>query len=958
MPKPIPQTVARTGKSQTTWRPTGKLSRRLTRLIMAVALISALVAIVPPAVNFAVDYHSKMKGAIAAAIEEHRNLAIDALIIDSGSGAAIAAENIAQEARAITVRLYDVRRDLLGSYSSPVAAEPEPDHSRPRWQRIAVDYIPELALPELTVTRKLDINGDPVGSVEVVASTRPMYYALIEHLGAALIVMVLVVIFAGLVAARVCARIATPISRLLDMMDAVAHTKNFSLQAKPDGPDEIGRLTVSFNEMLKQVHTRNLALAEHRRKLQELVIDRTKSFEKAAREAETASRAKGDFLARMSHEIRTPMNGVVGMAELLENTRLEEQQKHMLQTMRSSADSLLDIINDILDFSRIEAGQLQVLKTDFSPIDLIEEVCELLAPRAHERNLEFICDIDAKVPGSCGGDPLRLRQIIINLLGNAIKYTEKGQVILRAMTTVEADDRVQLRVEVEDTGLGIAEHQLPTMFEAFTQGDSFESRKHGGTGLGLAITRQLVTLLGGEVHVTSTLGVGSKFWVTVPLSIQKDAPAAPKWDPGVSSVLVVQGDGPAVRVTTRFFETAGVRVWTARSGHAAIDIMAIDDFGLVIIDQVLPDMSGRELLDRIRRAGGRSRSIAVVLMTTTRPALASKVHASEPDARVAKPLRRARLRESVEQALGRGGPAATAAQTASHRLRLNIRVLLVEDSPVNREVASGMLESIGCTVETAGDGSVGIEQALSWGFDAVLMDCQMPLVDGFEATRRIRAAEVANGRKPMPIIALTANALQGDRERCLAAGMTDFISKPFTIKKLHTALIAATGIPTDKQAGAGTNTADQTGEYHPPMIAAENRGSDISTDAPGYHPREGLLPVVDPKQMQELQAIGRPRLVQEAIAFFHKQVEANLDELERALQSGNALEIGHIAHALKSCSLSVGARRFAEAASDCELAARMGDLDAVGRLKDRLRPEYSTLCAALTRIAHETGQAA
>ncbi len=957
MPNQSPKTVARTGKSQETWRPTGKLSRRLTRLIVTVALISALVAIVPPAVNFAVDYHAKMKAAIAAVIEEHRNLAIDALIIDSGSSAAIAAEKIAQEARAITVRVFDVRGDLLGSYSSPVAAAPEPDQSMPRWQRIAVDYIPEIALPELIATRKLDINGDPVGSVEVVASSQPLYYALFEHLGSALIVMLLVVIFAGLIAARVCARIAAPICRLLDMMDTVAYTKNFSLQAQPDGPDEIGRLMVSFNEMLKQIHARNMALVEHRRKLQELVIDRTKSFEKAAREAETASRAKGDFLARMSHEIRTPMNGVVGMAELLENTRLEEQQQHMLQTMRSSADSLLDIINDILDFSRIEAGQLQVLKTDFAPLDLIEEVCELLAPRAHERNLEFICDIDAKVPEICGGDPLRLRQIIINLLGNAIKYTEKGQVILRAMATAEADDRVQLRIEVEDTGLGIAAHQLPTMFEAFTQGDSFESRKHGGTGLGLAITKQLVTLLGGEVHVTSTLGVGSKFWVTVPLSIQKDAPAAPKWNPGVSSVLVVQADGPAVRVTTRFFETAGARVWTARSGHAAIDIMAIDDFGLVIIDEQLPDMSGQELLDRIRRAG-RSRSFAVVLMSTTRPALASKVHTSEPDARVAKPLRRTRLRESVEQALGRGGPAATAAQTASHRLRLNIRVLLVEDSPVNREVASGMLESIGCTVETAGDGSVGIEQALSWGFDAVLMDCQMPLVDGFEATRRIRAAEVANGREPMPIIALTANALQGDRERCLAAGMTDFISKPFTIKKLHTALIAATGIPADKQAAARTNTADQTGEYHPPMIAAEYRGSDISTNAQGYHSDVGMLPVVDQRQIEELHAIGRPRLVQEAIALFQKQAEANLGELERALQSGNALEIGHIVHALKSCSLSVGARRFAEVASDCEQAARKGDLDAVSRLADRLRPEYSTLCAALTRITHETGQAA
>ena len=949
--------VSPTVSPQVPWRPTGKLSRRLTRLIVVTALIAVVIGIALPALNFAFDYRAEMNASIEAAIEKHQNIAIEAIPIAFRAGATMAAQRIQQDTGAIAVRVLDYQGTVLGKFMSPVDAARQPDQRMPKWQRIATGYLSTITWPQLRTTRDLDINGDAVGSVEVVMSSGPFIYALLIHLAISLIAVIIVWVFAARVAARMCRLIAEPISRLLDVMDNVAHTQNYALRATPDGPDEIGSLTVSFNEMLKQIETRNHVLAEHRRKLQELVIERTKSFERAALEAETASRAKGDFLARMSHEIRTPMNGVVGMAELLENTRLEDQQHHMLQTMRSSADSLLDIINDILDFSRIEAGQLQVLKTGFSPTELLEEVCELLASRAHERDLDFVCDIDSKIPEGVTGDPLRLRQIVTNLLGNAIKYTEKGRIILRATAASESEERVVLRVEVEDTGLGIAEDQLPRMFEAFTQGDSFESRKHGGTGLGLAITKQLVTLLGGEVHVTSRLGAGSKFWITVPLGTQKNAPPAAHWNAGVKSTLVVQGDGPAAKVTARMLEAAGSRVWSAGTGHAAIDTMAIDEFGLVVVDELLPDMKGYELIDRIR-AAAKSKNVAIVLMTSNRPVAAATEQVSEPDARVGKPLRRSRLREAVERALGRGTPAAAATQAASGKSRLNIRVLLVDDSPVNREVASGMLESLGCAVETASDGSIGIEQALSWGFDAVLMDCQMPLVDGFEATRRIRVAEASGGRKAMPIIALTANALQGDRERCLAAGMTDFISKPFTIKKLQAVLIAATGGAAGKQAVTTASAGVPAEANGPATLPARESSSGVTTNGQAQPTGDDLLPVVDAKQIAELRSLGRPRLVNDAIELFHKQALKNLDELSRALQAGNAPNVESNAHALKSCSLSVGARRFAYVAGNCEQAARNGDLAAAGQLASSLRPEYSTLSKALTEIAQEKVQAA
>ena len=913
-------------KSQGNWRPTGTLSRRLARLILATALLSALVGAILSGISLTFEYRARMRAEADAAIESQRALIMESLGAEFHGGAIAAARAIAEKIGANAVRIYDtgeVKESKVAEASAPGADS-------------------GFMLPDLRITRELNVNGDAAGMVEVRVSSRPVFLALGRYLITALIAVVIVAGLALLMLRRMHQQVTEPIGRLLDTMDKAARSKDFTIQATPEGADEIGSLAISFNNLLTKIHASNETLATHRRKLQELVVERTRNFERAAREAEIASRAKGDFLARMSHEIRTPMNGVIGMAELLENTKLEDKQQHMLQTMRTSADSLLDIINDILDFSRIEAGQLQVLKAAFSPVDLIEEVCELLAPRAHERDLELVCDIDTKVPESCAGDPLRLRQVVTNLVGNAIKYTQKGSITVRASAIPQLDDVSQLRIEVEDTGYGIPEEQLQKMFEPFTQGDSFETRKQGGTGLGLAITKQLVTLLGGEVNVTSKLGAGSKFWVTIPFKVEKPTADVPRWQSGVKKAIVVQNDVAGARAVTRMLEEADTQVTKYRNGHEALDAIVLEEFDLLVVDELLPDMNGYEFIDRLR-SSGKAKSMAIVMLTTTKPAAADLVHASEPDARISKPARRVRLREAIDQAMGRGEATLDGKSTAAGMVKLGLNVLLVEDSPVNREVARGMLESLGCAVETASDGNIGVEQALSFKFDVVLMDCQMPLVDGFEATSRIRVGEAASGRPGMPIIALTANALQGDRERCLAAGMTDFVSKPFTIKKLHTALLAAgSGKPVFEVAPANPRIAVQQPRQE------QQAGPSLELDEP---------PIVDTRQIDELRALKKPGLLEQAIAMFQKQASATLDEVDRAMRANSAPELEQNFHALKSCSLSVGAKRFAGVASDCEQAVRNGDLVAAERLALRLRPEYATLCEALAGIAPEMRKA-
>jgi len=472
---------------------------------------------------------------------------------------------------------------------------------------------------------------------------------------------------------------------------------------------------------------------------------------------------KSQFLANMSHDIRTPMNGVMGMTELLLDTDLDPSQREYTETVRSSAESLLGILNDILDFSKIEAGKLDIETIDFDLATAVEDAAHLLASPAHSKGLELVVAIAGDVPATVSGDPGRLRQILTNLVANAVKFTDAGEVGVH-VTVAEPGDTPLIRFDVVDTGAGMTPEARTRIFEPFTQADSSTTRVHGGTGLGLAITRQLVELMGGRCGVDSELGVGSRFWFTV-----RFASATPASGPGAElrgvKVLVVASGASTAQMIEQLLAGWGCRVTVATPG----DVPVAEPFDAAIVDIA----AGVDL------AGGiAARGVPVVLLTSTGDGQgAERARRAGLTTQVSKPVRRERLRDAISRALQPVGSDATPAPVPLPAGRPTGRLLLVEDEPVNQRVSRRMLEKGGYDVELAANGAEAVDALAATRYDAVLMDCQMPVMDGYEATARIRAGEATGGRR-VPIIAMTASARGEDLDRCIAAGMDDYVSKP------------------------------------------------------------------------------------------------------------------------------------------------------------------------------------
>src|SRR6266511_3110550 len=711
------------------------------------------------------------------------------------------------------------------------------------------------------------------------------------------------VILAGLIASALTTLAADPLS-IRGFLAGIALPVFVSLATSERGHDLAAAIVVAVFTLGMAIVARraHITLVDHLRVTARLAVseEAAKRAEGVMREArdlaERVARARSAFLANMSHEIRTPMNAVLGFVELVLDTELTTEQRRALELVRSSSEALLMILNDILDYSKIEAEHLELESIPFDLSKVVHATASLLAVRAREKHLELLAEVSADVPRAVRGDPTRLRQVLMNLIGNAIKFTEQGEVVVSVGTTA-TDGTGKLTFAVRDTGIGIAPEHTASVFKEFTQADSTMTRRYGETGLGLAISQRLVRLMGGELTVKSEVGRGSEFSFSLALPVETSPPTR---STGLAALggrrmLIVDDNQTNRRILREMLAAEGIKVDEASTAAEGLQALRRVRYDLAILDVQMPDMDGFQLATAVR--GDKKIKRTNLLMLTSAGQRGDGERCRELGIRgyLTKPISRSDLLEALGTVLA-GSPeeAGTPEVVTRHTIaesRATLRVLLAEDNPVNQQVAVAMLVKRGHEVHVSSNGREALQAVQERDYDAVLMDIQMPEMDGFEATHAILALPKG---KDLPIIGLTAHALSGERERCLSHGMTDYLAKPFKAHELF-ALVEGT---------AG------------PKAAA----------AP---PSEPISPPVDLEGFRAtLREAGAEQALYSIVDTYVRQAPDRLAALAAAAATGSGPEMAKAAHVFRGSSATIGARGLAELLERVETSARAGDIQA------------------------------